>query len=105
MIGRAIARNWQLEALLLALSGIEICWFAPLFLAITRSARVYPPLLVGVVLWLMVWAMMRLARFLAERQIASPIYELSVAGVVVLTSLLGIRFYVYRTLPLRDWSC
>jgi hypothetical protein len=103
-IGRAIASHWQLEALLLALAGIEICWFAPLLLAFTRSAWAYPPLLVGLVLWLLVWGMMRLARFMSERQIPSPAYELTVAGVVVLTSLLGIRCYVYRGLPLSDWS-
>lgn len=96
--------DWQLETLLLALAGMEICWFTPLFLAITRSAWAYPPYLVALLLWLLVWGMMRLARFLAERQIDFPAYELIVMGVVIFSSLLVIRLYVYGGLGWRDWS-
>lgn len=101
-LGRSIAQNWQTEALLAALAGMEICWFAPLFLAVTRSTWDYAPFLVALILWLLVWAMMRLALFLAERQIGAPAYELIVAGAVLLSALLVIRLYVYSDLPGYD---
>lgn len=103
-VARAVALNWQLETLLLALAGMEICWFTPLFLSFTRSAWAYPPFLVALMLWLLVWGMMRLARLLAERQIDFPLYEIIVVGVVILSSLLVIRLYVYWGVGWRDWS-
>jgi len=103
-VAKSIALNWQLETLLLALAGMEICWFTPLFLAFTRSAWVFPPYLVALMLWFLVWGMMRLALFLAQRQIGSPLYELIVIGMVVLSSLLVIRLYVYWGTPWHDWS-
>jgi hypothetical protein len=75
---------------------MEVCWFTPLLLAVTRSTWVYPPFLVALVLWLLVWAMMRLAHLLSERQITFPVYEAIVVATVVLSSLLAIRLYVYR---------
>ena len=32
-----------INLLLLALAGMEICWFTPLFLAFTRTAWEFPP--------------------------------------------------------------
>ena len=100
----SIALNWRQETLLLALAGMEICWFTPLFLALSRRPWGYPPYLVALVLWLVIWGMMRLARFLAERQIGFPLYELIVIGVVIVTSLLAIRLYVYWGVAWDDWS-
>ena len=102
--GNSITLHWQLETLLLSLAGMEICWFTPLFLALSRRPWGYPLPLVALVLWLVVWGMMRLARFLAERQIGFPLYEIIVVGVVVLTSLLVIRLYIHWGAPWNDWS-
>jgi len=101
---RAISRNWQGEVLMLGLAGMEICWFTPLFLSVTRSIWSYAPLLVAFVLWLMVWGMIRLSFYLSERQISSPAYELSVVATVVLSSLVVIRFYVYTNWGFLDFS-
>jgi len=99
-----IALNWQLETLLLALAGMEICWFAPLFLVLSHRSWTLPPFAVGLMLWLVVWSMMRLARFLAERQISFPLYEIIVLGMVIISSLLVIRLYVHWTMAWDDWS-
>ncbi len=103
-VAKSIAMNWQLETLLLALAGMEICWFTPLFLASTRTAWAFPPYLVALMLWLLVWSMMRLVLFLAGRQIGSPLYELIVIGMVIVSSLLVIRLYVYWGTSWFDWS-
>ena len=55
-------------------------------------------------LWLLLWGMMRLSRFLAGRRIEFPIYELAVIVAVIISSLLVIRLYVYWGVPWHDPS-
>jgi len=59
---------------------------------------------VALVLWLTMWGMMRFSLFLAEKQIGSPSYQLTVVGAVILSSLVALRLYLHAGSPWNDWT-
>jgi len=99
-----VTRRWQAEVMLLALAGMETCWFTPLFLAASHRSWTYAPYSVALVLWLTMWGMMRSSLFLAEKQIGSPSYQLTVVGAVILSSLVALRLYLHAGSPWNDWT-
>ena len=103
-VAHTVTRKWQAEVLLLALAGMEVCWFTPLFLAVSHRSWTYAPYSVALVLWLTLWGMMRLSLLLAEKQLGSPAYQLAVVGMVILSVLLALRLYVYAGTPWSDWT-
>ena len=85
------------------LAGMEAAWFTPIFLfAFYWYLWDWPPLatfggLFGV---LLTWM---LALELLNRLADSPLYELSVLTLVLLTSLLIVRFWLYPGTPVGDF--
>lgn len=86
------------------LAGMETAWFTPILLLVFyQYAWHWPPLaafggLFGVLLtWML--ALELLNRLAVE----SPIYELSVLELVLLTSLLIVRLWLYRGTPVGDF--
>jgi len=86
------------------LAGMEVAWFTPILLfALYWYTWDWPPLaafgsLLGV---LLVWILA--LELLNRLAVDSPVYELSVLTLVLLTSLLLVRFWLYRGTPVGDF--
>jgi hypothetical protein len=86
------------------LAGMEIAWFTPLLLfALYWCGWDWPPLaafggLFGV---LLTW--MLALELLNRLEVDSPVYELSVLALVLLTSLLIVRLWLYWGTPVGDF--
>jgi hypothetical protein len=86
------------------LAGMEIAWFTPLLLfALYWSGWDWPPLaafggLFGV---LLTW--MLALELLNRLDVDSPLYELSVLALILLTSLLIVRLWLYGGTPIGDF--
>ncbi len=87
------------------LAGMEIAWFTPILLYALRSYswNVMPIAVFGGLFGMLLLWMLALD-LLNYLQIDSPQYELSVAWLVVLSSLLAVRIWLYRAAPLGDFS-
>ena len=93
--------SWFSPALLLALVGMEMSWFAPLILSLHRRGWGTAPgwYLAGLIAVML--AMMAVARVLSARRIGSPAFELLVLATIVFIGLVILRLYVFRGEP---WS-
>jgi len=86
------------------LAGMEAAWFTPILLfAFYWYAWDWPPLaafggLLGVLL-----AWMLALELLNRLEVDSPVYELSVLMLILLTSLLIVRLWLYRGTPVGDF--
>ena len=85
------------------LAGMEAAWFTPIsLLAFYLYAWDWPPLAIfsGLFGALLIWM---LALELLDRLFDSPLYELSVLALVLLTSLLLVRFWLHWGTPIGDF--
>ncbi len=96
-----INASWFSPALLLALVGMEMSWFAPLILSLHRRGWETAPgwYLAGLIAVML--AMMVVARVLSARRIGSPAFKLLVLATVVFIALAILRLYVFRG---ESWS-
>ena len=96
-----INASWFSPALLFALVGMEMSWFAPLILSLHRRGWETAPgwYLAGLIAVMLM--VMTVARILSARRIDSPAFELLVLATIVFIGLLILRLYVFRGEP---WS-
>ncbi len=93
--------NRRLTLLFLCLAGLEAAWATPFWLLIypngPRPWAAFGLLLAGLLLWMLA------LELLSRTKIGSPLYELLVLGLAVVTSLLTVRIVLYRGLGLLDF--
>jgi hypothetical protein len=86
------------------LAGMEAAWFTPILLfALYWYLWSWPPLAAfsGLFGALLTW--MLVLELLNRLAVDSPVYELSVLTLILLTSLLLVRFWLYRGAPVGDF--
>lgn len=87
------------------LAGMEITWITP-FVAVLlhQQGLEWSPLavLVRLLAVLLVWILV--LELLNRRQVDTPSYELAVAGLTVMSSLLVVRIWVYWGTPVADFG-
>jgi len=90
---------------------MEMAWLTPLLLLFLQARRVWradlalpppSPLALFAVLWASLLLLMLMLDILQRRDLESPQFELSVLGLLLLTTLLAIRFGLYSRAPLTD---
>lgn len=110
--------NRRHRILFMALAGMEVAWFLPLALtffawlhpaqallpALITNVGNYSPLVLFAVCWGVLLFYLLCADLLNRRQVASPVYEFTLLGVVLGTALLSIRLLVFPTLAPWDVS-
>ncbi len=90
---------WQRNALLLSLSGMEMAWLTPLVMTLSVRSWDASPILYFLGLWGIMLVMMMAANFLSMRQVDSPMFELSVLGIIFIIAILLLRLYVFWDEP------
>ena len=90
---------WVQNAIFFSLTAMEMAWFAPLVMIFLPGSWRTPPILYLLGLWAVMAGMMVIAHFLEQRDIASPAFELIVAGLLLVLGLLAIRIFVYSDEP------
>ncbi len=93
---------WRRNALVLALSGMEMAWFTPLVMTLSVRSWDKSPLLYFLGLWGIMLVMMMAANFLSMRQVDSPMFELSVLGIIAVIAILLLRLYVFWDEPISS---
>jgi hypothetical protein len=96
------SRRWGL--LHFCLAGMEMAWLTPFFLLFYRPLDNRAPVLAFLGLFsalLMFILMLELLNFL---ELDWPFYELTVLGLIVISSLLFVRLWRYTGMPLTDFS-
>ena len=90
---------------------MEMAWLTPLLLLFLQARRVWradlalpppSPLALFAVLWASLLLLMLMLDILQRRDLESPQFELSVLGLLLLTTLLAIRFGLYSRALLTD---
>jgi hypothetical protein len=94
-------RRWG--PLRFCLAGMEMAWFAPIFLFFYQQAREWPPFAVFIGLFGGLLVLILSLELLNRLRIDSPGYELAVLGLVLLSSLLLVRFCLYADMPIGDF--
>lgn len=108
--------NRRHRILFMALAGMEVAWFLPLALtffawlhpdqtvlpAFFAGMEGYSPLALFGVYWGVLLLYLLCADLLNRRQIRSPLYEITLIGVVFATALLLVRFLLFPTVALWD---
>jgi hypothetical protein len=85
------------------LAGMEVAWFTPILLfALHWYTWDWPPLAAFCGLFGVLLTWMLVLEFLNRLAVDSPIYELSVLTLALLTSLLMVRFWLYWGTPVDD---
>ena len=95
--------NRRLGLLLFCLAGMEIAWITPFFLLFYRPVTDMSPWVVFVGLFGSLLAFMLILEILNLLQVDWPYYELAVIGLILVTSLLFVRFWLYRDVPLGNF--
>ena len=95
--------NRRLGLLFFCLAGMEIAWITPFFLLFYRPVMGMPPWVVFVGLFGSLLAFMLILEILNLLQVDWPYYELAVIGLILVTSLLFVRFWLYRDVPLGNF--
>jgi len=86
------------------LAGMEAAWFTPILLfAFYWYVWDWPPLAAFGGLFGVLLAWMLALEFLNHLAVDSPLYELSVLALILLTSLLMVRFWLYPGTPAGDF--
>lgn len=93
---------WVQNAIFFSLTAMEMAWFAPLVMIFLPGTWRTPPILYLLGLWAVMLGMMVIAHFLEQRDIASPAFELIVAGLLLFLGLLAIRLFVYTDEPVTS---
>ncbi len=81
------------------LAGMEMTWFAPFFLVFFRPADGRGPFVVFLELFGILLAFMLMLELLNLLQVDWPFYELAVVGLIVFSSLLFVRLWLYGNAP------
>lgn len=105
MSARLSALNGRFEAIYLALAAAEVCWVAPVFMALNDNASRHPPLLLWLGLLALLLGFFYFYRALARAELSMRIQQ-SVLVVALLLSIgLVLRFHVYADAALSgvDW--
>lgn len=106
-----ILTNRRHRLIFICLAGMEMAWFTPLLLLLLHAQRrwrgdlalpVPTPLALFGVLWISLILLMLALDVLQKRDLESPRFELSVLALLLLTSLLAIRFGLYTRALLTD---
>jgi hypothetical protein len=82
------------------LAGMEMTWFAPFFLVFFQPVDGRGPLIVFLELFGVLLAFMLMLELMNLLQLDWPFYELAVVGLIVLSSLLFVRLWLYGSAPL-----
>lgn len=93
-------RRWGL--LYFCLAGMEIAWFTPFFLLFYRPPEHYSTWVAFLGLFAALLGFILMLEFLNLAGLDWPFYELAVAGLVILSSLLFVRLWLYTALPAAD---
>ncbi len=103
--------NRRHRLIFICLAGMEMAWLTPLLLLLLMARRVWRadlalpiphPLALFAVLWAILLLLMLALDLLQRRDLESPQFELSVLGLLLLTTLLAIRFGLYSRALLTD---
>jgi hypothetical protein len=95
--------NRRLGLLYFCLAGMEIAWITPFFLIFYQSLAATSPTVVFVGLFGTLLTFILVLELLNLLQADWPFYELAVVGLILITSLLFVRFWLYGGLPLGDF--
>lgn len=106
-----ILTNRRHRLIFICLAGMEMAWLTPLLLLLLYAQRrwrgdlalpVPTPLALFGVLWISLLLLMLALDVLQKRDLESPRFEFSVLALLLLTSLLAIRFGLYTRALLTD---
>lgn len=95
--------NRRMGLLYFCLAGMEIAWITPFFLFFYRPLADMSPSIVFVGLFGTLLAFILVLDLLSLLQVDWPFYELAVVGLILVSSLLFVRFWLYGGLPLGDF--
>jgi len=93
----------RLGLLYFCLAGMEIAWITPFFLLVYRPLADMSAWVVFVGLFGSLLVFMLILELLNLLQVDWPFYELAVVGLILVTSLLFVRFWLYGSMPLKDF--
>lgn len=91
---------WVQNTIFFSLTAMEMAWFTPLMMVFLPETWHTPPLLLLMGLWALMAGLLVIAHFLEQQAIASPAFELIVAGLLIVLGLTAIRLFVYTDEPL-----
>ncbi len=96
------SRRWG--PLHFCLAGMEIAWLTPFFMLVYRPMSEKAPGLVFLGLFGTLLAFMLVLEFMNLLELDWPFYELAVVGLIVVSSLIFVRLWLYGGMPLGDLS-
>jgi hypothetical protein len=85
------------------LAGMEMAWFTPFFLLLYRPLEEKAPWIVFLGLFGVLLIFMLMLEILNLLQLDWPFYELAVVGLILVSSLLFVRFWLYRDMSWGDF--
>lgn len=94
------SRRWGL--LYFCLAGMEMAWFTPYFLLFYWPLEGYSAWVAFLGLFGALLGFILMLEFLSLAGLDWPFYELAVAGLVILSSLLFVRLWFYTAMPAGD---
>lgn len=95
--------NRRLGLIYFCLAGMEVAWFTPFFLLFYRPLETSTPWTVFLGLFATLLAFILMLELLNLLQVEWPYYELAVVGLIIVNSLLFVRLWLYREMPLGDF--
>ena len=93
----------RLGLLNFCLAGMEIAWITPFFLLFYRPLAHMPAWIVFVGLFGTLLVFMLILELLNLLQVDWPFYELAVVGLILVGSLLFVRFWLYGDMPVGNF--
>jgi hypothetical protein len=94
----------RIGLLYFCLAGMEIAWITPFFLLLYGPWAATSPWVVFAGLFGTLLVFMLVLEILNLLQVDWPFYELAVVGLILVGSLLFVRFWLYGSMPLGDLS-
>jgi hypothetical protein len=101
MRGRLPAFDVRREAIYVALAAAEVCWEAPLFLALSPITSPHPPLLLGLGMLALLLGYFYLCRALVKADLALRLQQGLLVGALLLSMGLFLRYHVYAGAALQ----
>lgn len=104
--------NRRRRLIFICLAGMEMTWLTPLLLLLLQAQRRWfagqplpdpAPAALLLTLWGALLALMLALDLIQRRDLESPQFELTILGLLLVTTLLGIRFGLYSRAPLTDF--
>jgi hypothetical protein len=95
--------NRRLGLIYFCLAGMEVAWFTPFFLLFYRSVNEISPFGIFFGLFGVLLAFLLTLEILNLFQVDWPYYELAVIGLIILSSLIFVRLWLYIGMPLGDF--